>query len=457
MTKTFDLTENGVNNLKMTNSSRTCSVYRSFECVANKHRRLLALVTSGITLALLIIPFYCLSDLDINLSFQPFPTKSTLHQAGVEVSGHVKLSPRPLTGVDTINNTLNQAGVEVSEEELLLRIKKLPLKLMSPSKQLLKHPYFSLRPSVVEHYTNSVLRQPDSTCGQAVHIIVLSHPRDVTTRRAIRETWGSVAKGRPWPGKALSLPVTLTFVLGTESPQKHSLSSINGTALSSADKEEKSGDETIQSQTYGGRPSSQPEENIESDSGDILQFDMFDSYANLTRKVLLALDWITSACKGVQYIVKVDQDIFVNVPLLLTFLKYYGENNTIYGHFYNWGKVQRKGMWAVSEEAYPLRGFPAYASGTSYVISESSARILTKLSSYFPYIPIEDAFITGILAAVGAIDRVKVAGFTIWEDPKPNACAFVTDEKYTGNRMNESDLRSVWRTQVDRGHGLNCQ
>ncbi|GFO33134.1 hexosyltransferase [Plakobranchus ocellatus] len=273
-----------------------------------------------------VCPYHCRKHMDVKLSLWSLPrvetinntlnqagfdtTSNTLNQAGVDTINNTMNQ----AGVDTISNALNQAGVEVSEQELLLRTKKLPFNATLLSKEkLLEHPYFSLRSPVVEQYTNSILRQPDSTCGQAVHIIVLSHPRDVTTRRAIRETWGSVAKGRPWPGKALSLPVTLTFVLGTESPQKHSLSSINGTALSSADKEKKSCDETIQSQANGGRPCSQPEEDIESDLGNILQFDMFDSYANLTRKVLSALDWITSACKGVQYIVKVNQDIFLNI------------------------------------------------------------------------------------------------------------------------------------------------
>ncbi|GFO33135.1 hexosyltransferase [Plakobranchus ocellatus] len=104
-----------------------------------------------------------------------------------------------------------------------------------------------------------------------------------------------------------------------------------------------------------------------------------------------------------------------------------------------------------------MKIFPAYASGTSYVISESAAKTLTKLSSYFPYIPVEDAFITGILASVGDVDRVDVAGFSCFREPQSNPCVFVIDEKYMGNEMNESDLRSVWRAQVDRGHGLSCQ
>ncbi|GFO03947.1 beta-1,3-galactosyltransferase 1-like [Plakobranchus ocellatus] len=344
----------------------------------------------------------------------------------------------------SINNTLYQTGVEVNELELLRRVNKLSFNVKTPSNFYLEHPYFTPNPSNMMRYTSSVLRQPDSSCGQAVHIIVLSHPRDVDKRNAIRETWGSVAQDRPWPGKVLSLPVTLTFVLGTESPE---IQDEKGEPLS---------DKQAQSQAKGRGHDPQLETDVRSEPGDILQFDMIDSYTNLTRKCLLALDWILSSCKGVQYIVKVDQDIFLNVPLLLTFLKNHGKSKAIYGFIYNGGSVNRKGRWAVSEEIYPLDSYPVYASGTSYIISRSAAVTLMKLCSHYPYFPIEDAFITGILATVGSIDRVHMRGFSYWKQPKPEPCAFVNDKIYTGNGMDETDLRSVWRLQIDRGRSMKC-
>ncbi|GFO03945.1 beta-1,3-galactosyltransferase 1-like [Plakobranchus ocellatus] len=143
--------------------------------------------------------------------------------------------------------------------------------------------------------------------------------------------------------------------------------------------------------------------------------------------------------------------------LLLTFLKYHGKSNAIFGFVYKGGSVNREGRWAVSEEVYPLDSYPVYASGTSYIISRSAAVTLMKLCSHYPYFPIEDAFITGILATVGSIDRVHMRGVCYWAKLKPEPCAFVNDKIYIGNNMTETELRSIWRLQIDRGRSMNCE
>ncbi|XP_070516693.1 beta-1,3-galactosyltransferase 2 [Cardiocondyla obscurior] len=46
---------------------------------------------------------------------------------------------------------------------------------------------------------------------------------------------------------------------------------------------------------------------------DILQGDFLDTYRNLTRKHLMGLHWAVNNCKDVKYIVKMDDDIVVNM------------------------------------------------------------------------------------------------------------------------------------------------
>ena len=337
----------------------------------------------------------------------------------------------------------------IGEQELLRRVNKHSFKVKPPSKLLLDDPYFSPRPPVLEHYNNSVLRKPTSGCRDrhSVHIIVPSSPHDVSTRAAIRETWGSVARGLPWPGKALSLSVRLTFALGVADKANVSkkTNSLRGFKKSTAHS----------SSGWKNKAPSKRHE-IDEPTDDILQFDMVDSYKNLTRKILLAMQWVVSSCQGVQYIVKADQDIFVNLPLLLSFLKHHGKSNSIYGHIYHSGTVDRDGRWMASKEVYPLHRYPVYASGTAYVVSRSAAETLLKLCPHFPYLSIEDAFITGILASVASVDRIQVTGFTHWTDDKPPPCAFINDKKYIGNNMTEFDLRKIWRRQIDRGREDMC-
>lgn len=49
------------------------------------------------------------------------------------------------------------------------------------------------------------------------------------------------------------------------------------------------------------------------DHGDILQSDsLVDTYHNLTYKALSALQWIADHCAGARYVLKVDDDVFVD-------------------------------------------------------------------------------------------------------------------------------------------------
>ncbi|NXR67146.1 B3G5B glucosaminyltransferase, partial [Rhadina sibilatrix] len=54
--------------------------------------------------------------------------------------------------------------------------------------------------------------------------------------------------------------------------------------------------------------------------GDILQGDFGDTYANLTLKTLLLLRWARACCGGAPFLLKADDDVFVNVPAVATYL-----------------------------------------------------------------------------------------------------------------------------------------
>ncbi|NXR77274.1 B3GT4 galactosyltransferase, partial [Pycnonotus jocosus] len=54
--------------------------------------------------------------------------------------------------------------------------------------------------------------------------------------------------------------------------------------------------------------------------GDILQGHFGDSYANLTVKTLLLLRWARACCEAAPFLLKADDDVFVNVPAVATYL-----------------------------------------------------------------------------------------------------------------------------------------
>ncbi|CAG5114522.1 unnamed protein product [Candidula unifasciata] len=450
-----------------------------------------------------------------------------------------------------------------SQDKLIRAVDKLPFRTMTPSLLLLEDLYFNPSLQQLVEYNNPVLHQPQINCSQSTLLILVpSHPRSVAERRAIRETWGSVARGRHWPGKGDNFGVILVFVLGvaeaqefqpeniqraksvlrqdvdalrsntdsyfTESTDRTFFDRTSNTSSILMKKDsiinlvyEKAGDankETLDNMAYvlgmktvhnnrlrhslkmwrnhfiteqssqakkptmeGGinalllrsdksihktsttphmptTPYSHNDANLLEEIfsfGDILQFDMIDTYANLTRKMIISLQLLLKTCSGVKFILKVDPDIFVNVPLLATFLGRHGDKNSVYGRIYPNSAVERTGKWAVAKSALPISRYPIYAAGNAYVMSADAAEKIVGLASRFPYILVEDAFITGILASVGRINRVNVAGFTKWTEPKPDACDFVTDKIYVGNNFTEYDHRLYWREIIDRG-GYRC-
>ena len=110
----------------------------------------------------------------------------------------------------------------------------------------------------------------------------------------------------------------------------------------------------------------------------------------------------------VQFIVKVDDDVYLHVPKMIWWLKTSSLPEKLYaGAVINGGKVIRnpKHKWFVSEQFLNDTLFPPYCNGPFYILSKSTLLELLKVSSnegLTPF-PLEDAYI-GILAK-----RVEIA------------------------------------------------
>lgn len=276
-------------------------------------------------------------------------------------------------------------------------------------------PYFQTPSKALQPDLPPLLVNPTDVCSESqppfLLLLVLSSYRDNSenNRQSVRSTYGSVARGGQWPGRPLVIPVRLVFLLGKPPSQLQWL-------LVKADIKE---------------------------HGDIIVGDFIDSYRNLTLKVLLGLRWTVDHCRRVRYVMKADDDTFINLPLLTTFLLERGERNSIYGHMYLHAPVQRGGQWAVSNSTYPLDSYPPYLSGTAYVLSQDAVESLLEASRYFPLLPVEDVYITGVLAVAGGVRRMFTQGFTYLNDLQTNICDFVLDLRFVGNCR---DKYVLWNT-----------
>ena len=100
-----------------------------------------------------------------------------------------------------------------------------------------------------------------------VAILVISAPEHSSQRKAIRETWGSPKDG-----------VTFSFVVGSST-----------------------GETKVALETEARR------------EGDLIISRVEDHYENLGLKTISALDWILQMCPEAEYVLKVDDDMFVQV------------------------------------------------------------------------------------------------------------------------------------------------
>ncbi|KAK2492330.1 hypothetical protein MC885_010553 [Smutsia gigantea] len=274
-------------------------------------------------------------------------------------------------------------------------------------------------------------------------ILVCTAPDNLNQRNAIRASWGGLRKVR-------GLRVQTLFLLGEPSRVPTQRSHENDLAQESATQ------------------------------GDILQAAFLDSYRNLTLKTLSGLNWADKHCPMARYILKTDDDVFVNVPELVSELVRRGgrweqwerrlepqraaevrdeewEGSPTSGsqqvpllylgrvHWWVYPSRMPGGKHQISEEQWPPTWgpFPPYASGTGYVLSASAVQLILKVASRAPPLPLEDVFV-GVSARRGGLTPthcVRLAGATHY--PLDRCCygKFLL----TSHRLDPWKMQEAWK------------
>ncbi|GAB6023014.1 hypothetical protein CHUAL_007104 [Chamberlinius hualienensis] len=234
-------------------------------------------------------------------------------------------------------------------------------------------------------------------------ILVATAVEHAAQRQAIRETWGSYAKTLP--------EVTLAFVTGRP---------VNTNSQSIIMKE------ALQ-------------------YGDIIQEDFMDTYKNLTLKTVMLLKWANTFCTEAKYIMKADDDMFVNVPNLLKYVKSLRiYKSQLFGRLVKGARPLRtkSSKYYVPVSEYKDKVYPDYLSGTAYVMSADVAAKLYAVSKVTPIFFFEDVFITGICAKKAGIVRRNHIGFVYYKRPV-KGCSYL--RVITGHNNTPTDLRKIWK------------
>jgi len=198
-----------------------------------------------------------------------------------------------------------------------------------------------------------------------VAILVISAPAHKAQREAIRAAWGREREG-----------VVFSFLVGT----------VKGDL----------GRELLREAT---------------EHRDLIVSRVTDSYENLGLKTISGLDWVVQYCPDAEFVLKVDDDMFVQVDKLLelvhSLLLEGKSQKLVVGNISRgWRPVRNpRSKYYITEAQYEGDTYPDFATGPSYLVSRAAVIPLVEEALVQKYIHLEDVFITGVVAQTVGVTR----------------------------------------------------
>lgn len=275
------------------------------------------------------------------------------------------------------------------------------------------------------HWFRYVINPTDVCIGKDIFLLVYVHsaPSHFKQRMVIRETWGN-------PKNFPDSVIKVVFLCGIV-PERL----IQDALLMEAD-------------VYG----------------DIIQEDFIDSYRNLTFKGIMGLKWTSTYCKQAKFLLKTDDDIFVNMFNLIAHLKsmiaHRGQvKNLLLCLVWYHMKVMRdpKSKWYLSPTEFEPDYFPTYCSGSAFVLTVDVADAMFNASLQTPFFWVDDFYVTGLLAnKVGVVHENFNSVYSL--GPSTFLQKFTEPNRWltlvVGHVHNLNYMKVVWKNAL-REHQVN--
>lgn len=237
---------------------------------------------------------------------------------------------------------------------------------------------------------NSLLIDKPNSCNESVLrnvsllVFVFSSPKNFAARQAIRQTWGKYA---------IEHGAKLLFIIG--------------------DSENSSVIDTIRHE--------------DSDNRDIVLGSFIDSYSNLTLKTMTMVKWVAKNCKEVNYVLKTDDDMFLNVQKIIDFAQKKSNEKVFIGRVAKaWSPIRNpESKYFIPKDLYSERLYPDFVTGPCYLFTGDAAEPLISTALKMTPISLEDVFMTGIVAESANIKRINHNGIRNIH-LRINSCTFRT-------------------------------
>ncbi|XP_076424930.1 beta-1,3-galactosyltransferase 9 isoform X2 [Peromyscus maniculatus bairdii] len=303
-------------------------------------------------------------------------------------------------------------GADFVEEYFLRSLPHVDIKILEIKNKARKLNMESVKSNLSKYY---VLSQPEACNGKTIFLLslIFSSPENGTRRELIRKTWGSVTSVQGYPILtlfALGMPALLT---------------------------------------------TQEEIDIESQkNNDIIEGIFLDSSENQTLKVISMTQWAVAFCPNALFILKVDEEMFVNLPGLVDYLLSLKEHlEGIYvGRVIHQDIPNRDphSQEFVPLSEYPEKYYPDYCSGEAFIMSQDVAQMVYVVSNEASIMVPADVFV-GICAKLVGLIPIHSSRFSGERHIVYNRCCYKFI--FTSSEATDAETSLAWREMND---GKKC-
>jgi len=152
--------------------------------------------------------------------------------------------------------------------------------------------------------------------------------------------------------------------------------------------------------------------------GDIVKGNFYENFFNLSFKVQAGFEWAHLYC-GFDYLLKGDDDVFVNIPRLFAFLRdpELPKTELYTGNVHYQAVVFRKGRYFVTKDEYKKKYYPRYCSGGGFILSRDVVANMIPHFNLVNPLKIDDAYV-GELALKAGVDVVHDNSFQMFQNEK---------------------------------------
>lgn len=199
--------------------------------------------------------------------------------------------------------------------------------------------------------------------------------------------------------------------------------------------------------------------------GDLIEGDFIDSYRNITIKSIIALSWVSKFCPHVKYVVKSDDDIFVNVFAVAErlFPRMKHDDKVLACHVKESGTSpivrDSKSKWYIPPNVFPnMTYFPRFCSGYFVVMSTNTVTTLFAQSKYFPVLEVDDVYLFGQLTQNLSVKFIDIKSNLTLSDEQGVTSYKAGEERFISVGVNSaSAMELLWALTLQKHTKINSQ